>query len=94
MEHGDVVVNQRAHNNTNNSSTWRRQQIAHDDNVDIDMFSVNWVCVVMEEDEAVSIISRGSHNVKVKREGGKWKWHIKMNEGLRLIKKSLKGMDD
>jgi len=35
------------------------------------MFSVNWVCVVMEEDEAVSIISRGSHNVKVKREGGK-----------------------
>jgi len=48
----------------------------------------------MEEDEAVSIISRGSQNVKVKREGGKWKWHIKMNEGLRLIKKSLKGMDD
>jgi len=25
----------------------------------------------MEEDEAVSIISRGSQNVKVKREGGK-----------------------
>jgi len=35
------------------------------------MFNVNWVCLVMEEDEAVSIISRGSQNVKVKREGEK-----------------------
>jgi len=33
------------------------------------MFSVHRVCVVMEEDEEVSIISTGSQNVK--REGGK-----------------------
>jgi hypothetical protein len=31
------------------------------------MFRVHWVCVVVEEDEAVSIISTGSQNVK--REG-------------------------
>jgi len=69
----------------------KHQQIAHNDNVNQDDVQYMFTEFVLLWKKMKLFLLFLQEAITWK--GGKWKWHIEMNEGMRLIKVSLKGMD-